>query len=86
MCTDFSSDVVRVDEVAGRKIDSVFIGSCTNGRYEDMVAAAEILKGRRARLPRPEIPTDQWQHWGFKKEYWKDELGYIEHSLRSECF
>ncbi len=39
-------DVVEVAEVAGRKIDSAFIGSCTNGRYEDMVAAAEILKGR----------------------------------------
>ncbi len=39
-------DVVEVSEVAGRKIDSVFIGSCTNGRYEDMVAAAGILRGR----------------------------------------
>ncbi len=40
-------DVVEVAEVAGRKIDSVFIGSCTNGRYEDMVAAARILEGRK---------------------------------------
>jgi len=40
-------DVVPVAEVAGTKIDSAFIGSCTNGRYEDMAAAAEILKGRR---------------------------------------
>jgi len=40
-------DVVPVSQVAGTKIDSVFIGSCTNGRYEDMLAAAEILKGRR---------------------------------------
>ncbi len=40
-------DVVEVSEVTGRKIDSVFIGSCTNGRYEDMVAAAEILRGRK---------------------------------------
>ncbi len=39
-------DVVEVSEVAGRKIDSAFIGSCTNGRYEDMRAAARILKGR----------------------------------------
>ena len=46
----------------------------------------EILKGRRARLPRPEIPNDQWQHWSFDREYWKDELGYIQHTLRSECF
>ncbi|MFH1689749.1 MAG: aconitase/3-isopropylmalate dehydratase large subunit family protein [Candidatus Eisenbacteria bacterium] len=40
-------DVVEVSEVAGRKIDSAFIGSCTNGRYEDMVAAAAILKSRK---------------------------------------
>ena len=40
-------DVVGAAEVAGRKIDSVFIGSCTNGRMEDLEAAADILKGRR---------------------------------------
>lgn len=39
-------DVVAVAEVAGRKIDSAFIGSCTNGRYEDLLAAARILEGR----------------------------------------
>jgi homoaconitate hydratase family protein/3-isopropylmalate dehydratase small subunit len=40
-------DVVPVQDVAGRRIDSVFIGSCTNGRLEDLQAAARILKGRR---------------------------------------
>lgn len=40
-------DVVTVREVEGTKIDSAFIGSCTNGRYEDMKAAAGILKGRK---------------------------------------
>lgn len=40
-------DVVSVSSVAGRKIDSVFIGSCTNGRMEDLRLAAEILKGRK---------------------------------------
>jgi 3-isopropylmalate/(R)-2-methylmalate dehydratase large subunit len=40
-------DVVPVKEVAGTKIDSAFIGSCTNGRFEDMAAAAAILKDRR---------------------------------------
>lgn len=37
-------DVVSVKEVTGVPIDSGFIGSCTNGRLEDMRAAAAILK------------------------------------------
>jgi 3-isopropylmalate/(R)-2-methylmalate dehydratase large subunit len=32
-------------------IDRVFIGSCTNGRIEDLRAAAGVLAGRRARVP-----------------------------------
>jgi len=40
-------DVVDASSVVGAKIGSAFIGSCTNGRYEDMVAAAEILKGHK---------------------------------------
>ena len=34
------------DEIGDVKIDQVVIGSCTNGRIEDIRAAAEILKGR----------------------------------------
>ncbi len=40
-------DVIPVSEAAGRKIDSVFIGSCTNGRIEDLRAAAAVLEGRQ---------------------------------------
>ena len=37
-----------IDECNGQvKIDQAVIGSCTNGRMEDMRAAAEILKGRK---------------------------------------
>jgi len=34
-------------KIAGQSIDHVFIGSCTNGRIEDLRAAAAIVKGRR---------------------------------------
>lgn len=40
-------DAVDINEVRHRKIDSAFIGSCTNGRMEDMRAAASVLKGRK---------------------------------------
>lgn len=41
-------DKIRpVSELAGLEIDQVFLGSCTNGRLEDLMAAAEILKGHQ---------------------------------------
>lgn len=39
-------DVVAVKDVSGTQVDSGFIGSCTNGRFEDMRAAATVLKGK----------------------------------------
>ena len=41
------SNTKTIDEAAGLKIDQVYIGSCTNGRMEDMTAAAKILEGRK---------------------------------------
>ena len=40
-------NVVPVGEVAGRRIDQARIGSCANGRFEDIEIAARMLRGRR---------------------------------------
>ena len=42
------SNTRDIDQVGDVKIDQVVIGSCTNGRLEDMQTAAEILQGRQA--------------------------------------
>ena len=40
-------NAVNVSEVAGTAVDHAFIGSCGSGMWEDLVTAADILRGRR---------------------------------------
>ncbi|MCX7626240.1 MAG: 3-isopropylmalate dehydratase large subunit [Candidatus Sumerlaeaceae bacterium] len=46
-CPHTVDNVKPVSEVEGRKIDQIVIGSCTNGRLDDIAIAAEILKGKK---------------------------------------
>ena len=46
-CPSQVDNIHPVKELAGTKIDQVFIGSCTNGRLEDLQRAAAILKGKK---------------------------------------
>lgn len=40
-------NVKNVRDLIGLKIDSVFVGSCTNGRYEDIKQVSDYIKGKR---------------------------------------
>lgn len=44
-------NVVPAAEVTDVRLDAVWIGSCVGGRYEDLWAAAEVLKGKKAQIP-----------------------------------
>lgn len=44
----YKPDQVKpVREMAGTKVNQIYIGSCTNGRIEDLRAAAQVLKGKK---------------------------------------
>ena len=46
-CPNAVTNVHPLNENIGKHVDQVFIGSCTNGRMEDLLQACEILKGRK---------------------------------------
>lgn len=48
-CPHSPANVRPISEVKGRKIDQVFIGSCTNGRFEDFEMAGMVLKGKKVK-------------------------------------
>ena len=56
----FRVDQVRpVGDLAGKEVDQVFIGTCTNGRLEDLEVAARILKGRVVKARTLVIPASR---------------------------
>jgi len=46
-CPHTVDNVKPLSEVRGRKIDQAFLGTCTNGRLDDLAAAAEVLENRK---------------------------------------
>lgn len=46
-CPSQVDNICSVSQLEGTAIDQVFIGSCTNGRLEDLKAAASVLEGKK---------------------------------------
>lgn len=56
----FRVDNVRpVSELAGLEVDQVFIGTCTNGRLEDLEVAARVLLGKQVKARTLIIPASR---------------------------
>jgi len=50
------SNAVPITDCAGKAMDQAYIGSCTNGRIEDLRIAAKILKGKQAAIRTIVVP------------------------------
>jgi len=50
-------NVSVVQETTGVEIDKSYIGSCTGAKYEDLVAVAKILKGRKVKVRTEVVPA-----------------------------
>lgn len=46
-CPHTVDNIVPLSQVAGARVDVGFIGTCTNGRLEDLAAAADVVRGHR---------------------------------------
>jgi 3-isopropylmalate/(R)-2-methylmalate dehydratase large subunit len=46
-CPHTVDNVKPIDQVAGKRINQIVIGSCTNGRLDDLAIAAKIMKGQK---------------------------------------
>lgn len=46
-CPHTVDSAVPIKDVVGRRVHQAFLGTCTNGRIEDLAAAVEVLKGRK---------------------------------------
>jgi methanogen homoaconitase large subunit len=73
-CGTSVDDVKDISSVAGVKVDQVLIGSCTNGRFEDLRSAAEVLKGKEVAVRTYVFPAS-------KKTYLKALDSGVMHTL-----
>lgn len=71
--------VSPISDVEGQEIDVVFMGSCTNGRLEDLEAAARVMDGRKVKARTIVAPAS--------RQVYLDALGagIIDTLLRSGC-
>ena len=58
-CPHEVDNVVDIKRVEGTEINQVFLGSCTNGRYEDLSVAADILDGKKVSVRMIVVPASR---------------------------
>jgi len=78
-CPHQVDNVKPVSEFEGKPVDQVFIGSCTNGRLEDLRIAARVLKGKKVRARTIVMPASREVMLNALRE------GVIEELVKAGC-
>lgn len=78
-CPHQVDNVKPVSEMEGRDVDQVFIGSCTNGRVEDLRIAARVLAGKKVKARTIIMPASQEVMLACLRE------GIIEQLVKAGC-
>ncbi|MDD1766496.1 MAG: 3-isopropylmalate dehydratase large subunit [Candidatus Methanomethyliaceae archaeon] len=78
-CPHQVDNVKTVAEFEGRPVDQVFIGSCTNGRLEDLRIAARVLKGKKVKARTIVMPASREVMLCALKE------GIVEELVKAGC-
>jgi homoaconitate hydratase family protein len=78
-CPHQVDNVKVVAELEGKPVDQVFIGSCTNGRLEDLRIATKILKGKKVKARTIVMPASREIMLNALKE------GLVEELLKAGC-
>lgn len=81
-CHPDVDNVKPIEETTGLKLDEIFIGTCTNGRFEDLEIAAAILAGKKVHASTRVIVTP-----ASEKIYLKAlRAGLIDSLMKAGCF
>ncbi len=78
-CPHQVDNVKPVTDMEGKDVDQVFIGSCTNGRVEDLRIAARVLAGKKVKSRTIIMPASQEVMLGCLRE------GIIEELVKAGC-
>lgn len=62
-------------------------------RFETSKAEKELAEAgvdqkamlAKQKLYRPRMPAENWNYWKFQGEFWRDEIGYYQYTLRNGC-
>lgn len=78
-CPHQVDNVKAVSELEGKPVDQVFIGSCTNGRLEDLRMVAKVLKGNSVKVRTIVMPASREVMLAALRE------GIIEDLIKAGC-